>query len=138
LTQGRNDEAWTHASQSLELALKTDSRKHVARAQKLQGDILSAGGRFEEATQTIKASIELAERLRAPREVWSGQAALGKVLLNIGKEKEAETHFTQAIHMIETIAAKLLTPRLRRSFLSAAPILEVYEILGREPPPVAP
>jgi class 3 adenylate cyclase/tetratricopeptide (TPR) repeat protein len=138
LTQGRHDEAWTYASQSLELALETDSRKHVARAQKLQGDILSANGRFEEATQTIQASIELAERLQTPREVWLGQAALGKVLLSIGKEKEAETHFTQAIHTTETIAAKLLIPSFRRSFLSAAPILEVYEILGREPPSIAP
>jgi tetratricopeptide (TPR) repeat protein len=137
LTQERNDEAWTHASQSLELALKSDSQKHISRAQKLQGDILAATGQFEGAVQTLQASIELAERLRTPREVWLGQAALGKVLVSFGKEKEAEEHFTQAIHTIETIAAKLLTPRLRRSFLNAAPILEVYEILGRQPPPVA-
>jgi tetratricopeptide (TPR) repeat protein len=138
LTQGRNDEAWTYASQSLELALKSDSQKHISRSQKLQGDILAATGQFERAVQTLQASIELAERLRTPREVWLGQAALGKVVVSLGKEKEAEGHFTQAIHTIETIAAKLLTPRLRRSFLSAAPILEVYEILGRQPPPVAP
>jgi tetratricopeptide (TPR) repeat protein len=138
LTQGRNDDASTHAAQSLELALKSDSRKHISRAQKLQGDILAANGQFEGAVQTLNASIELAERLRVPREVWLGRAALGKVLISLGKEKEAERHFTQAIHTIETIATKLLTPRLRRSFLSAAPVLEVYEILGRQPPPVAP
>jgi hypothetical protein len=99
---------------------------------------LAANAQFEEAVQTLQASIELAERLRVPREVWLGRAALGKALVSLGKEKEAERHFTQSIHTIETIAAKLLTSRLRRSFLSAAPILEVYEILGRQPPPVAP
>jgi tetratricopeptide (TPR) repeat protein len=138
LTQGRNDDAWTHASQSLKLALKSDSQKHVSRAQKLRGDILASSGQYEEAVQTLQASIELAERLRIPREVWLGRAALGKILVSLGKGKEAEGHFTQAIHTIETIAAKLLTPRLRRSFLSAAPILEIYEILGRQPPLVAP
>jgi tetratricopeptide (TPR) repeat protein len=138
LTQGRNDDAWTHASQSLELALKSDSQKHVSRAQKLQGDILAANGQFERAVQTFQASLELAERLRVPREVWLGRAALGKVLVSLGNEEEAERHFKQAIHTIEIIAAKLRNQRLRRSFLNAAPILEVYEILGRQPPPVAP
>lgn len=138
LTQGRNDDAWTYASQSLELALKSDSQKHISRSQKLQGDILAATGEFKGAVKILQLSIELAERLRTPREVWLGQTALGKVLVSLGKEKEAEEHFTRAVHTIETIATKLLIPRLRHSFLSAAPILEVYEILGRQPPPVAP
>ena len=42
LAEGRLDEAWSFATQSLELATQTDSRKHVARAQRLQGDILAA------------------------------------------------------------------------------------------------
>ena len=53
LAEGRHDEAWTYATQSLELATQTDSRKHVARAQRLQGDILAASGRLEEAAQML-------------------------------------------------------------------------------------
>jgi tetratricopeptide (TPR) repeat protein len=49
LAERRLDEAWTYASQSLEMATQTDSRKHVARAQRLQGEILAASGRLDDS-----------------------------------------------------------------------------------------
>jgi ATP/maltotriose-dependent transcriptional regulator MalT len=134
LAEGRLDEAWTLATQSLDLGTQTDSRKHVARAQRLQGDILAARGRLDNAALTLEASVRLAERLQTPREVWLGKAALGKVLARLGRELDAEAHFLQATDMIEAIASKLTTPRLQRSFLGAAPVVEVYRTLGRRPP----
>jgi tetratricopeptide (TPR) repeat protein len=135
LTQGRHDEAWTYTTQSLELAIQTDSRKHVARAQRLQGDILAASGRLAEAVQALVAAVHVAEQMQTPREVWLGQAALGKVLTRLGRDQEAEAQLTQATHTIEAMAATLHTPRLRHSFLSAAPVLEIYAVLGHRPPP---
>jgi class 3 adenylate cyclase/tetratricopeptide (TPR) repeat protein len=134
LTQGHHDQAWSYATQSLELATQTDSRKHMARAQRLQGDILAVSGRLAEAAQTLAASVRLAEQLQTPREVWLGKAALGKVLARLHRDKEAEAQLTQAIQTIEAIAANLHTPRLRHSFLNAAPVLKVYEALGHRPP----
>jgi tetratricopeptide (TPR) repeat protein len=138
LAQGRHDDAWTYATQSLELATQTDSRKHVARAQLLQGDILAARGQLEAAVRTLTASVQLAEQLQTPREVWLGQAALGRVLLRLARDQEAETQYTQAAQVIETLSANIQTPRLRQSFLNATPILEVYAALGRRPPPAIP
>jgi tetratricopeptide (TPR) repeat protein len=135
LTQGHPDQAWTYTTQSLELATQTDSRKHVVRAQRLQGDILAASGQLAEAAQALVASVHLAEQIQTPREVWLGQAALGKVLTRLGRDKEAEAQLTQATQTIEAIAATLHTPRLRHSFLSAAPVLEIYAVLGHRPPP---
>jgi hypothetical protein len=113
-------------------------RKHVARAQWLQGEGLTACGWLEEAAQILTASVRLAEQLRTPREVWLGQATLGKILAWLGRDKEAETQFTQAAQVIEAIAAHLRTPRLCHSFLSATPVLEVYAALGHRPPPATP
>jgi hypothetical protein len=76
----------------------------------------------------------LAEQLQTPREVWLGQAALGKVLARLCRDREAEAQLTQATQTIEAIAANLQTPRLRHSFLSAAPVLDVYIALGHRPP----
>jgi ATP/maltotriose-dependent transcriptional regulator MalT len=135
LTQGHPDQAWTYTTQSLALATQTDSRKHVVRAQRLQGDILAASGRLAEAAQALVASVHLAEQIQTPREVWLGQAALGKVLTRLGRDKEAEAQLTQATQTIEAIAATLHIPRLRHSFLSAAPVLEIYALLGHRPPP---
>jgi len=134
LVQGRLDEAWTYAVQSLEMATQTDSRKHTARAQWLQGEILAASGRLEEATRMLEASVKLAESLQTPREVWIGKAALGKVLTRMGRDKEAEAQLIQAARTIEVIAEKLKTPGLHRSFLSAEPVLAVYRTLERRPP----
>jgi tetratricopeptide (TPR) repeat protein len=137
LAEGCHDAAWTYASQSLELATQTDSRKHIARAQRLQGDILAASGRLAEAAQALATSVHLAEHIQTSREAWMGKAALGKVLARLGRDKEAEARLIQATQTIEAIAANLQTPRLRHSFLNAAPVLEVYAALGHRPPPAA-
>jgi ATP/maltotriose-dependent transcriptional regulator MalT len=134
LAEGRLDEAWTFATQSLEMATQTDSRKHVARSQWLQGEILAASGRLDDAARALDASVRLAESLQTPREVWLGKAALGKVLARLGREQEAEAHFLQATHTIEVIAAQLTRPDLRRSFLGAEPVVDLYRTLGHRPP----
>jgi class 3 adenylate cyclase/tetratricopeptide (TPR) repeat protein len=134
LAERHHEKAWTYATQSLELATQTDSSKHVARAQRLQGEILAASSRLNDAARTLEASVRLAEHLRTPREVWLGKAALGKVLARLGREPDAEACFLQAAHTIETIADNLQSPHLRHSFLSAAPVVDVYRTLGRRPP----
>ena len=100
LAEGRHDEAWSYATQSLQLAAQSDSRKHVARAQWLQGNVLMVQGRLEDAVQTLQASARLAEQIRTPREVWLVKATLGQVLMRLGREQEAEVYLTQAAETI--------------------------------------
>jgi tetratricopeptide (TPR) repeat protein len=64
LARGRQDDAWKFAAESLELARKTYARKHEARAQRLQGEILAATGRVNEALPLIRASVALARELQ--------------------------------------------------------------------------
>jgi tetratricopeptide (TPR) repeat protein len=138
LAQGRLDDAWTYAGQSFALATRSHSRKHMARAQFLQGDILRVGGRLAEAVHTLEAAICLATQIGTPRERWLGQATLGTVLRQLGREQEAETQLTRATQTIEAIAAHLRTPPLRHSFLQAAPVVAVYDALGHRPPLATP
>ncbi len=60
--------------------------------------------------------------------------ALGKVLLKLGGESEAEAQLDLAAGAVEAIAENLTTPSLRRSFLSARPVLDVCGLLHHEPP----
>ncbi|MBI4330236.1 MAG: tetratricopeptide repeat protein, partial [Chloroflexi bacterium] len=138
LAEGKHEEAWSYAVQSLEMATQTDSRKHIARAQSLQGEILAAGGRLEDAIQRLADSVQLAETIQTPREVWIGKASLGKVLARMGRDREAEAQLLHAAQTIEAIAEKLRTPSLRQSFLGAEPVLEVYRALGHRPPQAIP
>jgi class 3 adenylate cyclase/tetratricopeptide (TPR) repeat protein len=134
LAAGRHEEAARFAAQALEMATRSQARKHVSRAQALQGVVMAATGRLEEAAAALIAAVELAERLGTPREIWTGKAALGKVLSRLGRDKDAEARFAQAAQAIDGIAGKLTTPGLRQSFLSAEPVAEVYRALGRRPP----
>lgn len=128
------DEAWAFAEQSLQMATDTDSRKHVARAQRLQGEILAARGSLDESARILDTSVRLAEAIGTPREIWLGKAALGKVLAQMGRDKEAETQLSQAVQTTEGILGKLQTPGLRHSFVSAEPVQEIYRAVRRKPP----
>jgi tetratricopeptide (TPR) repeat protein len=134
LSDGRLDEAWKYANESLEMATRTDSRKHVARARRLQGEVLAATGKFEEAAGVLDSSVALTRELKAAQDLWQGCIVLGKVLFKLGKESEAEAQFTTAAHTIEAIAQNLKIPNLRRSFLSARPVLDLYHLLHCPPP----
>ena len=138
LARGRRDEAWKFATESLDLASKTVSRKHVARAQWLQGEILAAGGRLEEAAGALNASATMAERIGTPREIWIARSALGRVLGKLGRDNEIEAQLVKAADAIEAVSSKLKTPALSRSLLSAELVRAVYKALGRQPPqPIA-
>jgi tetratricopeptide (TPR) repeat protein len=136
LAERRHDDAWSYAVQSLQMAKQSDSRKHVARAQRLQGEILAARGELEPAAEALRASISLAATIDTPREVWLGKAALAGVLARAGHDAQAEVTYAEAAQVIEAIAWGLTIPGLRRSLLGAEPVLAVYRALGRRPPVV--
>jgi tetratricopeptide (TPR) repeat protein len=136
LARGQHDEAWRFATESLELARKTYARKHEPRAQRLQGEILAATGRPKESAPILEASVMLAQDLKVRRDEWMGALALGKLLTRLGKDKEAEVAFNTAAATIESIAAALKTDVLVRSFLAAPPVLEAFQVLGRQLPTI--
>jgi hypothetical protein len=133
LAQGEHETAGPYATQSLALAIQTNSRQHIARAQGRQGAVLAARGQLDEAVQALEASGRLAAQLQTWREIWLGKAALGKARAMRGRDQAAETVYRQALQTINALVAPLWTPQVRRPFLSAAPVLEVYAALGQRP-----
>ena len=138
LARGRHDEAWRFATESLELARKTYARKHEARAQRLQGEILAATGRLNESAPILEASVSLAQEPQDTARRMDGSPRSRQALIKLGKDKEAEVAFNTAAATIESIAAALKTDVLVRSFLAAPPVLEAFQVLGRRPPMIEP
>jgi len=134
LAEQKYDEAQAWAERSLEAATRCRQRKHATRAVRLQGQILAAQGRLEDAARVLTASLDQARGLGTARESWIGHATLGYVLTRLGREGEAEAQLTAAARMIESIAAKLVTPRMRQRFLAAEPVALVFQTLGRSAP----
>ena len=133
LAAGQLDEAWSYASQSLDLATQTDSRKHVAHAKLVLGEVAVAQDRLPEAEKLLRSAVTLADHIHAARELWLASSALGRALARTGRDRDAETYLTQAAQTIEAIATELTDPALRASFIRAEPVAEVYRRLGRRP-----
>jgi len=134
LREGRLDDAWKRAVESLDLATRTDSRKHVARALCLQGEILATTGRIDEALSHLEDATRLAERIGARPDLWRCLAALGRVRVARGYDAGAEEAYGRASQVIESIASGLGRPSLRGSFLAAEPVRQVYRALGSNVP----
>jgi hypothetical protein len=77
------------------MAINSDARKHIARAQRLQGEVLAATERLEDSARILAESVRLAEAIKAPREVYLSKAALGMVLTQLRRGKEAEAHLSE-------------------------------------------
>ena len=133
LAAGRHDDAWSDATQALDLATQTDSRKHIAHVKLVLGEIAAAQDRLPEAEKLLRSAVTLADHIHAARELWRAGSALGRTLARTGREREAETYLTQAAQTIEAIAAELTDPALRASFTRATPVTEVYRLLGHRP-----
>ncbi len=136
LAEKRLDDAWKFATESFEMASKSDSRKHIARARRLQGMVLAANGRLEDAVGTLESSLALAEQIGTRPDVWMARCSLGQVLLKLGRDREAEEQFTGALRTLESIANNLHTQSLKKALLASQPVAELYSTLGRRPPTV--
>ena len=134
LAEKRLDDAWKFAVESLEMASRSDSRKHIARARRLQGMVLAANGRLEDAAGTLGSSVTLAAQIGTHPDVWTAKCSLGQVLLKLGREREAEEQFMGALRTLEAIADKLHTPGLKKALRASQPVAELYSALGRRPP----
>jgi predicted ATPase len=135
LATGQLDDAWNLASQSLDLAAQTDSRKHVAHAKLVLGEIAVAQDRLPEAEKLLRNAVTLADHIHTARELWLAGSALGRTLALLGRDREAETYLTQAAQTIEAIATSLTDRALRTAFTRADPVAEVYRRLGHRPLP---
>src|SRR5207245_613899 len=62
---------------------------------------------------------------------WTWESSLWR---SRGELALAEAQLTAAVDTIESIAAKLITPQLRRSFLAAERVVGVFQTLGRTAP----
>ena len=134
LAERRFDDAWKFAVESLEMATRTDSRKHIARARRLQGMVLAANGRLEDAAGTLESSVTLAAQIGTHPDVWIARCSLGQVLLKLGRDREAEEQFMKALRTLEAIATNLHTPGLKKALLASQPVAESLSALGRRPP----
>ena len=132
LTQGRHDEAWTYATQSLELATQTDSRKHVARAQRLQGESWrQAGDSRKRRRRWQRQSIWPSASRRPARCGWGRRpwARSWRGSAGTRRRKHSSPRRPRPLRRLLPTCKHRVAPQLPQ----CPPVLDIYAALGTGP-----
>jgi class 3 adenylate cyclase/tetratricopeptide (TPR) repeat protein len=97
----------------LEQATRTGSRKYVARAWRLAGEIAVLQRDWQTAEQALGSALAVARSVGHPPQLWKTHAALGR-LHDERRDAEAATHaYRAARDVIDGVVAGLRDPELR-------------------------
>jgi tetratricopeptide (TPR) repeat protein len=117
LARGDLERAKAYADECLDVALLNSSAKNVVKGRRLQGQILLAQGRFKEAEEELASALATAHEVGNPPQLWKTHAAIGELRRAEARPEEARRAYTEALSVIEGVAASLTDQRLRDTFL---------------------
>ncbi|MFQ5898032.1 MAG: AAA family ATPase [Candidatus Methylomirabilia bacterium] len=127
------DGALAPLEESLRLAEKTESRKYVAEARGLRGELRLAAGQPKEAIEELRGALTLAEAISCPTQIWRLSHQLGRALGGDRQLNQAREALARALDVVEATASRV-PERLRPAFLAStqvAALKEEFAQLGR-------
>lgn len=104
---------------------KSNAYMFLPRALQLKGDILHKKDRLDEASQVLREAQSEAESIGAVWPLWQIQASQARVHERLGDTTAASSASNQARVILESIADRLPSPKMRNSFL-ASPYVGLY------------
>jgi tetratricopeptide (TPR) repeat protein len=127
LVRGDLDRATEFADRSLELATRTNSRKHLAKGWRLRGRIAVARRQLDDAEAAYRQSLASAETIGNPTQIWVTRAALGELHLARQRQDLAGEAFRAARDVLDRVKGGLIDPALRASLERLPAVRRVYE-----------
>ena len=94
IARGAWDEARAHAERCLAGAVQTRSRKYVAKAHRLLGEIATARRQWAEADAALREALTIAEAIHQPTQIWKTHVARA-LLAQARGEKDAAVQAAQ-------------------------------------------
>jgi tetratricopeptide (TPR) repeat protein len=134
LARGDPARAAGFANESLELAIRTRSRKNQVKSWRLRGEIALARRELDEAEAAFGQALAIATEIGNPTQLWETHTVLGHLHAARQRPDSAREAYRAACRTIERLKASLRDPALRAS-LAAAPAVRHVEALAG---PVAP
>jgi tetratricopeptide (TPR) repeat protein len=115
LARDDHDRGREFAARSLEIATRTGSRKYLARALRLQGEISLARRDWAGAETALGEALAVAHAIRNPTQLWKAQAALARLHADRGRPSEAAAAAANAREVLSSMRDSVQDPELRRS-----------------------
>jgi hypothetical protein len=114
-----------------ETATENEVHKYIAVSHQLMARILVAEGDLPAAEAEYRVALEVLERNPVPVTKWKVCDELGRLKLMLDDADGARASFTEALKIIDEIAATVKDDRLREIFLTSAAVRDIREQLPR-------
>jgi DNA-binding winged helix-turn-helix (wHTH) protein/tetratricopeptide (TPR) repeat protein len=125
LADEKLDEAAGYAKLLLESATRYGARKYAGVAHKLLADVAIARSNLDDAETELRAALDTLAAHPVPLVEWKIYSALGRLRLRMNDGSSAEA-FENASGIVEMIATNIEDETLRRSFLGAPAVQDVF------------
>jgi tetratricopeptide (TPR) repeat protein len=118
LASGDLTKATAHAVSALEQANRTLSRKHVAWARKIMGDIAALEERFDDAGQAYESALRVLQSHPCPVVEWKILAAWASLANTLRQRGLGDDLLERCGQVKHHLAESIADEKLRRQFLS--------------------
>ena len=113
--------------QGRKMAKATSAQKYLAASHALIGMTLTQLGEYDQAIIEFQSALWLADQFGHQPLRWQGRWHLAQCSKAIGRDDMARKWNTEAMHIINAIAAKLTDVPLRSAFLNSAPVQSIAQ-----------
>jgi tetratricopeptide (TPR) repeat protein len=131
---GDHAQALAYANECLRRAEHSDSRKNIAKARRLRGQIFLARRELVEAEQELGIALQVAQAIGNPPQRWKTLVTLGELRHAQGRPQEAVQAYSEALAVIHGVAASLTDRVLRATFLDSPHVQHIRHLLREVAP----
>jgi class 3 adenylate cyclase/tetratricopeptide (TPR) repeat protein len=130
LANGEAERALQLADECLALAEPTESRKNVVKARRLRGEVFLAQGKLTSAETEILIAESIAREIGNPPQFWKTLVTLGDLRRAQGRTDDARAAYSEALVVIDGVAAGLSYDVLRCSLLESNHVQTIRQKLS--------
>ena len=128
LARGEPATAQEFATQCLDIATRTHSRKYLVKGWRLQGEIALPSRQWEDAHGWLRQALTLAQTIGNPTQLWKTHLALGRLHAAAKQPEQARQAYRAARAVIERVKAHLRNSELRTGLENSSLIQHVYDL----------
>jgi tetratricopeptide (TPR) repeat protein len=126
IARGDLKTAASHAAASLQGAEATLSRKHLAWAHKLMGDIAALEDRVLEGQRSYATALGVLQHHPCPTIVWKILKAAAQLARRQKDNSAIAEYLGRSRAVVQSLAEALQDDKLRQGFLGSKPVRELY------------
>jgi DNA-binding NtrC family response regulator/tetratricopeptide (TPR) repeat protein len=119
LAQGDIAKAKAMNALCFEGASRSDSRKNLVKAHRLEGEIARVRKEWQEAEYHLAQALDLARTIGNPPQLWKTHEAFGRLFEESGRHELASKAFNAARQVIDKVESSLQNPEFKVSFQCA-------------------